>query len=113
MDKARDEYTSYLLLVVQHPHISFRALYGYDVATGRVDKIVGKGPASLTNFKHIGGFFKYETGSRSFVQLRTKHLAPTVDAVVIHPDYLRKRKQARMFAAAGRSSGAQAGASTP
>jgi len=60
----------------------FRAIYTVDSETGKLSKIFGVGPRTITKDK-ISKLYKYNSGARSFDELPTSNFSPTVDAIAV------------------------------
>ena len=82
--------SQFVVLFYHSKTLSFRGLYAVDPLTASLYRIYGRGPLELPQDR-IGGYLKYETGSRSFVRVPTKTLGQTVDAVSVEPSALKRR----------------------
>ncbi|CAD5118166.1 DgyrCDS6898 [Dimorphilus gyrociliatus] len=70
----------------------YRALYSYFPETEDIIKVSGIGPSPLTN-KMMDGFYKYNSGGKSFTRIETtKHISVSIDAVTIQNCYWQKRQ---------------------
>ncbi|XP_047514587.1 patronin-like isoform X4 [Pieris napi] len=79
---ARSE-SKHFLVLFRDAGCQFRALYAYCPDTDHVTKLYGTGPRSV-NERMFDKFFKYNSGSKCFSQVHTKHLTVTIDAFTIH-----------------------------
>lgn len=75
--------SKHFLVLFRDAGCQFRALYTFCPDTERVDKLYGTGPKHV-NDRMFDKFFKYNSGSKSFSQIHTKHLTVTIDAFTIH-----------------------------
>ncbi|XP_059058186.1 patronin isoform X9 [Achroia grisella] len=79
---ARSE-SKHFLVLFRDAGCQFRALYSYCPDTEQVTKLYGTGPKHV-NDRMFDKFFKYNSGSKCFSQVHTKHLTVTIDAFTIH-----------------------------
>ncbi|XP_041968719.1 patronin isoform X3 [Aricia agestis] len=79
---ARSE-SKHFLVLFRDAGCQFRALYSYCPDTEHVTKLYGTGPKNV-NDRMFDKFFKYNSGSKCFSQVHTKHLTVTIDAFTIH-----------------------------
>ncbi|XP_045535124.1 patronin [Papilio machaon] len=79
---ARSE-SKHFLVLFRDAGCQFRALYSYCPDTELVAKLYGTGPKHV-NDRMFDKFFKYNSGSKCFSQVHTKHLTVTIDAFTIH-----------------------------
>ncbi|CAB3250622.1 unnamed protein product [Arctia plantaginis] len=79
---ARSE-SKHFLVLFRDAGCQFRALYSYCPDTEQVTKLYGTGPKNV-NDRMFDKFFKYNSGSKCFSQVHTKHLTVTIDAFTIH-----------------------------
>ncbi|XP_061380984.1 patronin isoform X2 [Danaus plexippus] len=79
---ARSE-SKHFLVLFRDAGCQFRALYSYCPDTDTVAKLYGTGPKHV-NDRMFDKFFKYNSGSKCFSQVHTKHLTVTIDAFTIH-----------------------------
>ncbi|XP_037297737.1 patronin isoform X11 [Manduca sexta] len=79
---ARSE-SKHFLVLFRDAGCQFRALYSYCPDTDHVAKLYGTGPKHV-NDRMFDKFFKYNSGSKCFSQVHTKHLTVTIDAFTIH-----------------------------
>ncbi|XP_068621542.1 patronin-like isoform X1 [Battus philenor] len=79
---ARSE-SKHFLVLFRDAGCQFRALYSYCPDTDNVAKLYGTGPKHV-NDRMFDKFFKYNSGSKCFSQVHTKHLTVTIDAFTIH-----------------------------
>ncbi|XP_049883699.1 patronin-like isoform X3 [Pectinophora gossypiella] len=79
---ARSE-AKHFLVLFRDAGCQFRALYSYCPDTEQVTKLYGTGPKHV-NDRMFDKFFKYNSGSKCFSQVHTKHLTVTIDAFTIH-----------------------------
>ncbi|VVD01963.1 unnamed protein product [Leptidea sinapis] len=79
---ARSE-SKHFLVLFRDAGCQFRALYAYCPEAELVAKLYGTGPRSVTD-RMFDKFFKYNSGSKCFSQIHTKHLTVTIDAFTIH-----------------------------
>ncbi|XP_028172023.1 patronin isoform X3 [Ostrinia furnacalis] len=79
---ARSE-SKHFLVLFRDAGCQFRALYSYCPDTDHVAKLYGTGPKNV-NDRMFDKFFKYNSGSKCFSQVHTKHLTVTIDAFTIH-----------------------------
>ncbi|XP_073942237.1 calmodulin-regulated spectrin-associated protein patronin isoform X4 [Choristoneura fumiferana] len=79
---ARSE-AKHFLVLFRDAGCQFRALYSYCPDTEHVTKLYGTGPKNV-NDRMFDKFFKYNSGSKCFSQVHTKHLTVTIDAFTIH-----------------------------
>ncbi|KAM3958063.1 LOW QUALITY PROTEIN: calmodulin-regulated spectrin-associated protein patronin [Aphomia sociella] len=79
---ARSE-SKHFLVLFRDAGCQFRALYSYCPDTDQVTKLYGTGPKHV-NDRMFDKFFKYNSGSKCFSQVHTKHLTVTIDAFTIH-----------------------------
>ncbi|XP_048482891.1 patronin isoform X10 [Plutella xylostella] len=79
---ARSE-SKHFLVLFRDAGCQFRALYSYCPDSEQVTKLYGTGPKHV-NDRMFDKFFKYNSGSKCFSQVHTKHLTVTIDAFTIH-----------------------------
>ncbi|XP_026314542.1 patronin-like isoform X11 [Hyposmocoma kahamanoa] len=79
---ARSE-AKHFLVLFRDAGCQFRALYSYCPDSEQVTKLYGTGPKHV-NDRMFDKFFKYNSGSKCFSQVHTKHLTVTIDAFTIH-----------------------------
>ncbi|CAH2067496.1 unnamed protein product, partial [Iphiclides podalirius] len=79
---ARSE-SKHFLVLFRDAGCQFRALYSYCPDSEDVAKLYGTGPKHV-NDRMFDKFFKYNSGSKCFSQVHTKHLTVTIDAFTIH-----------------------------
>lgn len=79
---ARSE-SKHFLVLFRDAGCQFRALYSYCPDSEQVAKLYGTGPKHV-NDRMFDKFFKYNSGSKCFSQVHTKHLTVTIDAFTIH-----------------------------
>ncbi|CAG9784121.1 unnamed protein product [Diatraea saccharalis] len=79
---ARSE-SKHFLVLFRDAGCQFRALYSYCPDSDQVAKLYGTGPKNV-NDRMFDKFFKYNSGSKCFSQVHTKHLTVTIDAFTIH-----------------------------
>ncbi|KAJ0182119.1 hypothetical protein K1T71_002841 [Dendrolimus kikuchii] len=79
---ARSE-SKHFLVLFRDAGCQFRALYSYCPDSDTVTKLYGTGPKNV-NDRMFDKFFKYNSGSKCFSQVHTKHLTVTIDAFTIH-----------------------------
>lgn len=79
---ARSE-SKHFLVLFRDAGCQFRALYSYCPDSEQVIKLYGTGPKHV-NDRMFDKFFKYNSGSKCFSQVHTKHLTVTIDAFTIH-----------------------------
>ncbi|CAH2104188.1 unnamed protein product [Euphydryas editha] len=79
---ARSE-SKHFLVLFRDAGCQFRALYSYCPDSDTVAKLYGTGPKHV-NDRMFDKFFKYNSGSKCFSQVHTKHLTVTIDAFTIH-----------------------------
>ncbi|CAK1544321.1 unnamed protein product [Leptosia nina] len=79
---ARSE-SKHFLVLFRDAGCQFRALYAYCPETEQITKLYGTGPKNV-NDRMFDKFFKYNSGSKCFSQVHTKHLTVTIDAFTIH-----------------------------
>ncbi|CAH0602859.1 unnamed protein product [Chrysodeixis includens] len=79
---ARSE-SKHFLVLFRDAGCQFRALYSYCPDIEQVAKLYGTGPKHV-NDRMFDKFFKYNSGSKCFSQVHTKHLTVTIDAFTIH-----------------------------
>ncbi|CAG2108321.1 unnamed protein product [Medioppia subpectinata] len=75
--------SKHYLILFRNAGLQFRAVYTYNPDREEVVKLYGTGPKSVTN-EVIERFYKYNSGSKSFAEIQTKHLSVTIDAFIIH-----------------------------
>ncbi|XP_054168829.1 patronin-like [Oppia nitens] len=75
--------SKHYLILFRNAGLQFRAVYTYNPDREEVIKLYGTGPKIVTN-EVIDKFYKYNSGSKSFATIQTKHLSVTIDAFIIH-----------------------------
>lgn len=72
----------HLLILFRGANLQFRGIYTYNPDRDEVVKIFGAGPKNVTT-PMLDLFYKYNSGSKGFTQIHTKHLSATIDAFTI------------------------------
>ncbi|XP_028968075.1 patronin [Galendromus occidentalis] len=72
----------HLLILFRGANLQFRGIYAYNPDRDEVIKIFGAGPKNVTS-NMLDLFYKYNSGSKGFTQIHTKHLSATIDAFTI------------------------------
>ncbi|KAL4710262.1 hypothetical protein ACJJTC_003542 [Scirpophaga incertulas] len=75
--------SKHFLVLFRDAGCQFRALYAYCPEDELVAKLYGTGPKTVGD-RMFDKFFKYNSGSKCFSQVHTKHLTVTIDAFTIH-----------------------------
>ncbi|XP_055693311.1 patronin isoform X2 [Lutzomyia longipalpis] len=79
---ARSE-AKHFLILFRDAGCQFRALYSFYPESDSIIKLCGTGPSQVDDVM-FDKFYKYNSGSKSFSQIHTKHLTVTIDAFTIH-----------------------------
>ncbi|UXI22518.1 hypothetical protein NH340_JMT08461 [Sarcoptes scabiei] len=87
--------SKYFLILFRNSGLQYRAIYSYNPEREEVIKLDGVGPKNVNN-EMIDKFFKYNSGTKSFAAIQTKHLCVTIDAFTIH-NHLWMNKARQMF----------------
>ncbi|KAL3109915.1 hypothetical protein niasHT_016531 [Heterodera trifolii] len=87
---AQSDSKHFLVLFRDH-QCQYRGLYTLDQFSDTVHKIEGLGPKVCREPK-MTIMFKYDSGSKSFGRIQTKHLSATIDGFVIAEQYWQKPK---------------------
>ncbi|KAL3109910.1 hypothetical protein niasHT_016526 [Heterodera trifolii] len=87
---AQSDSKHFLVLFRDH-QCQYRGLYTLDQFSDTVHKIEGLGPKVCREPK-MTIMFKYDSGSKSFGRIQTKHLSATIDGFVIAKQYWQKPK---------------------
>ncbi|XP_028036103.1 patronin isoform X15 [Bombyx mandarina] len=83
LDEVARSESKHFLVLFRDAGCQFRALYSYCPETDLIAKLYGTGP-KVVNDRMFDKFFKYNSGSKCFSQVHTKHLTVTIDAFTIH-----------------------------
>ncbi len=83
--------TQFLILFHHSKCLSYKGLYEVCPYTGKILKLVGKGPKCIDT-KQIQNYLKYETSTKSFKILSIYSIAATVDAISIDPSLVKLKK---------------------
>ncbi|VVC34989.1 Hypothetical protein CINCED_3A002661 [Cinara cedri] len=83
LDEINRSEARHFLVLFRDTGCQFRALYLYYPETEEVAKLYGTGPRIVTD-RMFDKFFKYNSGSKCFSEIHTKHLTVTIDAFTIH-----------------------------
>lgn len=83
--------TQFLILFHHSKCLSYKGLYEVCPYTGKILKLVGKGPKCIDT-KQIQNYLKYETSTKSFKILSIYSIAATVDAISIDPSIVKLKK---------------------
>ncbi|XP_022651538.1 patronin-like isoform X3 [Varroa destructor] len=81
----------HLLILFRGANLQFRGIYTYNPDREEVVKIFGAGPKNVTE-SMLDLFYKYNSGSKGFTQIHTKHLSATIDAFTIQNSLWTVRK---------------------
>ncbi|KAH9418656.1 hypothetical protein DERP_003982 [Dermatophagoides pteronyssinus] len=85
--------SKYYLILFRNSGLQYRAIYSYNPEREEVNKLDGIGPKTVHN-DMIDKFYKYNSGTKSFTAIQTKHLCVTIDAFTIHNHlWMSKAKQ--------------------
>ncbi|KAL3104129.1 hypothetical protein niasHS_002156 [Heterodera schachtii] len=87
---AQSDSKHFLVLFRDH-QCQYRGLYTWDQFSDTVHKIEGLGP-KVCREPMMTIMFKYDSGSKSFGRIQTKHLSATIDGFVIAEQYWQKPK---------------------
>ncbi|XP_055706496.1 patronin isoform X2 [Phlebotomus papatasi] len=79
---ARSE-AKHFLILFRDAGCQFRALYSFYPESDSIIKLCGTGPSQVEDVM-FDKFYKYNSGSKCFSQIHTKHLTVTIDAFTIH-----------------------------
>ncbi|GAB0090124.1 Patronin [Sergentomyia squamirostris] len=79
---ARSE-AKHFLILFRDAGCQFRALYSFYPESDSIIKLCGTGPSQVEDVM-FDRFYKYNSGSKCFSQIHTKHLTVTIDAFTIH-----------------------------
>ncbi|XP_059609006.1 patronin isoform X2 [Phlebotomus argentipes] len=79
---ARSE-AKHFLILFRDAGCQFRALYSFYPESDSIIKLCGTGPSQVDDVM-FDKFYKYNSGSKCFSQIHTKHLTVTIDAFTIH-----------------------------
>ncbi|XP_014677218.1 PREDICTED: calmodulin-regulated spectrin-associated protein 2-like [Priapulus caudatus] len=99
---ARSDRTHFLVLF-RDAGCQFRSLYAHDGERDRVTKLYGSGPRVITHAM-MSRFYKYESGAKQFVEIHSKHLSATIDALTIDDRFWQQNKKASGGVASAASS---------
>ncbi|XP_044752934.1 patronin isoform X8 [Coccinella septempunctata] len=83
LDEIGKSESKHFLILFRDAGCQFRALYSYCPDKEEVTKLYGTGPKHV-NDRMFDKFFKYNSGTKCFSQIHTKHLTVTIDAFTIH-----------------------------
>ncbi|XP_045470895.1 patronin isoform X5 [Harmonia axyridis] len=83
LDEIGKSESKHFLILFRDAGCQFRALYSYCPDREEVAKLYGTGPKHV-NDRMFDKFFKYNSGTKCFSQIHTKHLTVTIDAFTIH-----------------------------
>ena len=83
--------TQFLILFHHSKCLSYKGLYEVCPYTGKILKLVGKGPKCIDT-KQIQNYLKYETSTKSFKILSIYSIAATVDAISMDPSLVKLKK---------------------
>ncbi|RWS30210.1 calmodulin-regulated spectrin-associated protein 2-like protein [Leptotrombidium deliense] len=75
--------SKHFVILFRGAGMQFRAIYSYNPDREEVFKLYGTGPKTINN-DMIDKFYKYNSGTKSFNEVQTKHLTVTIDAFTIH-----------------------------
>ncbi|XP_046917022.2 calmodulin-regulated spectrin-associated protein patronin isoform X3 [Dermatophagoides farinae] len=88
--------SKYYLILFRNSGLQYRAIYSYNPEREEVTKLDGIGPKIVHN-DMIDKFYKYNSGTKSFTAIQTKHLCVTIDAFTIHNHlWMSKAKQQQL-----------------
>ena len=71
-----------LVLFGSEEALTFRGIYLRDPEAGVVEKIFGLGPGEIDE-REIVGFYKYNSGRKTFQKITSESLTSTTDAIAI------------------------------
>jgi calmodulin-regulated spectrin-associated protein len=83
LEEMNNSDSKHFLILFRGAGLQFRAIYAYNPDREEVFKLHGVGPKSVYN-DMIDKFYKYNSGSKNFNPIHTKHLTVTIDAFTIH-----------------------------
>lgn len=83
--------STHFLVLFRDAGCQFRALYAFDHENDHIVKLHGIGPKVITH-KMMNRFFKYESGGKQFVEIHSKHLSATIDALTIQDRFWQNKK---------------------
>ena len=72
----------YLVLLHDPNDLKYRAVYSYDLESGRGEKVAGRGPTSITAAR-ISHYFRYNSGTRCFTTMGTSEMSLSIDAICV------------------------------
>jgi len=76
----------HFLLLFRGAGLQFRALYSYDLERDEAVKLAGVGPRSIHNHM-VDRYYKYNSGSKHFNTIETRHMSVAIDAITIHNSF--------------------------
>lgn len=81
----------HFVILFRDYHAQYRGVYSYTAETDYIEKIIGQGPAKISE-DMIEFYYKYNSGGKQFSKVPTKHFSVQCDAVTIHNIYWGQRK---------------------
>ncbi|RNA31308.1 patronin isoform X5 [Brachionus plicatilis] len=81
----------HFVILFRDYHLQYRGVYFYTSEADYIEKIVGQGPARISE-DMIEKYYKYNSGGKQFSPVQTKHLSIQCDGVTIHSAYWQTRK---------------------
>jgi hypothetical protein len=74
---------NHFLILLHDPNdLKYRAIYSYNLAAGKGDKVSGRGPATI-KASRISHHFRYNSGTRRFTSMGTSEVGLSIDAICL------------------------------